>query len=89
MESLAGMTLKDPERNVLTSNEDGIQEKFAVPESLSLNVAVIPPKQRLVLLVASVLKTNKSLVFVNTMAEVNFLHEVFESWHMSHMSHMI
>ena len=76
MESLAGVTLKDPERIVLTSNEDGIQEKFAVPESLSLNVAVIPPKQRLVLLVASVLKTNKSLVFVNTMAEVNFLHEV-------------
>ena len=64
----------------MTSNEDGIQEKFAVPESLSLNVAVIPPKQRLVLLVASVLKTNKSLVFVNTMAEVNFLHEV-----LSHM----
>ena len=76
VESLAGVTLKDPERIVLTSNEDGIQEKFAVPESLSLNVAVIPPKQRLVLLVASVLKTNKSLVFVNTMAEVNFLHEV-------------
>ena len=45
VESLAGVTLKDPERIVLTSNEDGIQEKFAVPESLSLNVAVIPPKQ--------------------------------------------
>ena len=40
VESLAGVTLKDPERIVLTSNEDGIQEKFAVPESLSLNVAV-------------------------------------------------
>jgi len=76
---LAGLALNNPERIVLDNNEDGIQEKFAVPESLSMNVTVVPPKLRFVILVCSILKSRKSLVFVNTMAEVNFLHQILEN----------
>ena len=79
VEELAGLALTDPERIVLDNNEDGIQEKFAVPESLSMNVTVVPPKLRFVILACAILKARKSLIFVNTMAEVNFLHEVLSN----------
>ena len=43
-----------------------------------MKVAVIPPKIRLLILGSAILEKRKTLVFVNTMAEVNFIHEIFD-----------
>ena len=59
--------------------DDDVTETFAVPDTLKTCVSVIPSKLRFVALVANVLKRQKSLVFVNTMAEVNFLHETLSN----------
>ena len=47
---------------------------------------VIPSKLRFVALVANLLTCPKSLVFVNTMAEVNFLHETLSNMEMPQKS---
>ncbi|CAG5088024.1 Oidioi.mRNA.OKI2018_I69.PAR.g11706.t1.cds [Oikopleura dioica] len=76
VESLAGLALDDPKRIVLDENEGG-NEKFAIPNTLQMRVVVIPPKLRLICLASAILEKKKTLVFVNTMAEVNFLFEIF------------
>jgi ATP-dependent RNA helicase DDX31/DBP7 len=76
VESLAGLALSDPKRIVLDENTEG-NEKFAIPNTLQMRVVVIPPKLRLICLASSILEKKKTLVFVNTMAEVNFLFEIF------------
>ena len=43
VESLAGLALDDPKRIVLDENEGG-NEKFAIPNTLQMRVVVIPPK---------------------------------------------
>ena len=76
VESLAGLALKNPTRIVLDGESEST-EKFAIPSALAMRVSVIPPKLRLIILAAAVLEKDKSVVFVNTMAEVNFIHEIF------------
>ena len=82
VENLAGLALNDPKRIVVKDTEDDETETFAVPDTLETCVSVIPSKLRFVALIANVLKRPKSLVFVNTMAEVNFLHETLSNMEM-------
>ena len=67
---------------ILKDTDDDVTETFAVPDTLKTCVSVIPSKLRFVALIANVLKRPKSLVFVNTMAEVNFLHEILSNMEM-------
>jgi len=76
VETLAGITLDNPTRIVVDEQTDST-EKFAIPESLSMQVCVVPPKLRLIALSAAVLAKSKTLLFANTMAEVNFIYEIF------------
>jgi len=82
VESLAGLALNDPKRIVVKDTDDDETETFAVPDTLETCVSVIPSKLRFVALIANLSKRPKSLVFVNTMAEVNFLHETLSNMEM-------
>lgn len=73
---MAELTLTNPERIVLDETTEAT-EKFAIPTTLTMKVCVVPPKLRLIVLATAVLEKKKTLVFTNTMAEVNFIHEIF------------